>query len=291
MLLRLHLVRSTHPSVLPLFLVPKATGLLPTGHHSHQLLRQPNSPPRTAMLAKTFLLSSYQLLSLLSGRPSPHLLCVLRLPALQLSFTQKAPRLHHTDCHPHQSLHRSRLPPRATMLAKSFPLSNYQLLPQLSTGPIFHLLCIPHLPALQLFLARMVPRLRHKDCYLRQSLHWSSLPPRATVLARAFLPSNYQLLSLLPTRPSALQLFLAQRAPRLNRTACHLRQPLDWPWFPQRITILVAIPLRLSKMFLQSGMSRQLHRPPKITRPSRVTTRSSANTKNGMLHPHRHLNN
>jgi hypothetical protein len=198
--LRLHLVHSVHPSVLPLFLAQKATRLLLTDHHAHRSLRRPRSPPRTAMLNKTSLLLSYQLLLQMLARASPHLLCVPRLLVLQMFFAQKAPRLHHRDCHLHQTLHWPRSLQRAMRLGKTFLLSSYQLLSQLPILPSLRLLRVP--------------------------------------------------------RPLVLQLFLAQRALRLHRTGCHLRQPLDWLRSPQRTTMLAVTSLLLEKLFLRLKMSR-----------------------------------
>lgn len=123
---RLQLLHTLHPSVLPLFFARRTTRLRLTDHHAHRSLRQPSSPPRTAMLTKTSLLSSSQLLSQLSTRPSLHLLCVPRSSALQLSRAYKATSLRHAYHHSLRSLHRPILPLRTTMLAAR-PLSTSQL--------------------------------------------------------------------------------------------------------------------------------------------------------------------
>jgi hypothetical protein len=127
----LQLLSTLHPSVLRRFLAQRATQLRLAGHHSHRSLRQPSSPLRTTMLAKTFLLSGYQLLSQLSTRPS--LPCVPHPSALQPFLSRKAMRHCDTSCHAYRSLYQSNLPPRTTMLVTiSLLMSQPFLLPWMS---------------------------------------------------------------------------------------------------------------------------------------------------------------
>ena len=115
--LRLQLLNTLRPSVLPPFLAQKATRLRLAGHHSHRSLHRPSSPLRTAVLMTMFLPSSYQVLSQLSTHPSLQPLCFLRLSALQLVHARKATTLCQTHHHSHRSLRQSSLPPRTLMLA------------------------------------------------------------------------------------------------------------------------------------------------------------------------------
>jgi hypothetical protein len=225
----LQLLSTLHPSVLRRFLAQRATQLRLAGHHSHRSLRQPSSPLRTTMLAKTFLLSGYQLLSQLSTRPS--LPCVPHPSALQPFLSQGASTIRHTDYHHHQSLRQPSLPPRTAALVKIFFLSSYHLLSQPSTRP--SLLCVPHSSALQRFLSRKAMRHCDTSCHAYRSLYQSNLPPRTTML--------------------------------------------------------VTISLLMSQPFLLPWMSRQLPRPLPTHTPARATMKRTAYTRFGMMNPNRHL--
>ena len=191
---RLQLLHTLHPSVLPLFLARRTTRLRLTDHHAHRSLRQPSPQPRTAMLTKTSLLLSCQLLSQLSTRPSLHLLCVPRSSAPPPFVTQEATRLCHANCRAHRVLRQSSHSLRTTTLVKTSLLSSFQLLSQLSIRPCLHLLCVPRSPALQLSLAYKATSLRYAYHHSLRSLHRPIPPLRTTTMAARPLSTSQLIL-------------------------------------------------------------------------------------------------